>query len=166
MSCRSVPTGSVMTHFSRCVSAAMADPSSASIPSAPTIFGGVEQHRLIDQIGAEKRRGQRRAAFDHQPGDAPRGKSLSTALRSRRPPLSASATPRRPAAARLARRLAAPGPGNRPNRRFASAANQARTERQPQRAVEHDRAPANPWPCRAIGKSASDRPQAPCRCRS
>src|SRR5580658_5785330 len=33
-------------------------------------FRCMEQHRFIDQIGGDERGGKRRAAFDHQPGDA------------------------------------------------------------------------------------------------
>ena len=36
----------------------------------------MKQNRLIDQIGGDERGGKRRAALDHQPGDALRGKKF------------------------------------------------------------------------------------------
>src|ERR1700692_1271935 len=45
-------------------------------PTRADDFRRLEQHRFIDQIGSDEGGSERRAAFDHQPGDALRGQKL------------------------------------------------------------------------------------------
>src|SRR5580704_14699394 len=99
----------------------------------------MKQHRFIDKIGCYESGGKRRAALDHQPGDALRGQKFEPVFE-----VEAADALRRPQHLDAERQqgelavLRSGKAGERPDRRLAGALNQARVNGQPQHAVGHD----------------------------